>query len=116
MSSEQIGQSAGVRREQVAPAVDLEYALRSAGIRGVIETTGHFVMRSTSRHFTVIEALHILRSGVIKSGPDFIADFCNWRYVVLGPHDRGDLHIVAAVSAGEPVDYPRVVLVTGFIR
>lgn len=102
----------GVRLVQPS---DLERCLRHVGRKGILEVTFHFKMRSQQRGFTTVEALNVLRQGVVAGGPDFCPDFCNWRYVIEGEHDQGTLSVVAAVSAGDPKRSASVVLITGFI-
>jgi hypothetical protein len=61
----------------------------------------------------------VLRSGAILGSPEFCPEFCNWRFLVSGEHDRGTLYVVAAVSAGDKrqICVPHsVVLITGYIR
>ena len=96
----------------------LEGILRSAGCGGSVEVTSHFKMRAAQRGFSTPDALNALRNGKIVTGPEFCAEFCNWKFSVSMEHDDGDLVIVATVCAGEKgqICSKNVMLVTGFIK
>ena len=80
--------------------------------------TSHFKMRAAQRGFSAPEALNVLRRGTIISGPEFCAEFCNWKFSVELEHDDGHLVIVAGVCAGEngQIWSGNVMMITGFIR
>lgn len=99
-----------------APLADLEFALRNAASYGTLVVTSHFRMRCGQRGFTPPDAVVVLRNGVLIGRPEFCPDFCNWKYTVAGAFEKKELHIIAAVCAGEPIARPRVILVTGFLR
>jgi hypothetical protein len=96
----------------------LASVLRDAGRGGCVEVTSHFKMRGAQRGFSTPEALSVLRRGRIVSGPEFCAEFCNWKFLVELEHDNGDLVIVAGVCAGEKgqIWSRNVLLITGFVR
>jgi hypothetical protein len=80
---------------------ELVDVLRSAGRGGCVEVTSHFKMRAAQRGFSTPEAMNAIRRGRIVSGPEFCAEFCNWKFSVDLEHDDGDLVIIATVCAGE---------------
>ena len=92
--------------------------LRNAGCGGDVEVTSHFKMRGAQRGFSTPEALNVLKRGRIASGPEFCAEFCNWKFSVELEHDDGDLVIVAGVCAGDKgqIWSGNVMMITGFIR
>ena len=92
--------------------------LRKAGSGGCVEGTSHFRMRAAQRGFTTPDALNVLKRGSIVSGPEFCAEFCNWKFSVEFEHDNGELTIVAAVCASDVgrIWSDHVMLITGFVR
>ena len=96
----------------------LLYILRNAGRGGCVDVTSHFKMRAAQRGFSTPEALSVLRHGTVISGPDFCAEFCNWKFSVELEQDDEDLVIVAGVCAGDAAQVwsKNVMLITGFFR
>jgi|GEM_PF-7029639 len=96
----------------------LENVLRKAASLGYVDVTSHFTARAAERGFTTVEALNVLKGGVLKCPPLFCAEFCNWKFLVSGEHDEGRLVVAAAVCAGEEGQLwsSSVPLITGYIR
>lgn len=115
MSAQQTGHTKPLGKAAIDNLVDV---LRSAGRGAKVTLTSHFTMRAAQRGFTAPEALGVLKRGTIVGGPDFCAEFCNWKFSVQGDHDDGHLVIVAAVSAGERGNIwsGHVMLITGYVR
>jgi hypothetical protein len=87
-----------------------------AGLIVTVDVTDHFKMRAAQRRFTSVEALNVLRHGRIRDQAEYQPFFGNWKYVLCGKHDRGTLHIVAALAFRGAMIYQPVVLITGYIR
>jgi hypothetical protein len=97
-------------------AENLHLIIVRAWTIGRYQITNHFRQRAKDRGFDVLDAENAIRRGKLRGGPEYCADFSNWKCRVIGPVEERYLEVVVGLDDFEDYECPLIIPITGYWR
>lgn len=83
---------------------------------GNVDTTDHFRLRASERHFTTVDVENVVRTGQLIGKPHFSPAYRNWCVRIVGKIEGRTLEVRLALDPGVDFESPLLTLITGIRR